>query len=111
MKRRFFTIFSAVAFLAFFAVSLFWIRFLLLGSEYVVYLHLSSSRIRIDIDQNRVTVARFAALPVDRSIPFLTLHDASIYADNTSWRRQEQDWGYGDLFGWAARPHVFAGFG
>jgi len=112
MKRRFFTIFSAVSFLTFFAVLLLWIRALLVKPQYIIYLHLPSSRIRIDIEPNTMTAARFAAAPTDRSLPTLTFYDTSNFSPTgSSWER-EPDAGYGNLYGWVPTPKPdLAGFG
>jgi hypothetical protein len=104
MKRRFITVFSAVTVLAFFAIVLLWIRALVLSPQYILYLHLPSSRIRMDIEPNRTSVARFSAVPTDRSLPTLTFYDT--YPVN-----KEPDGGYGDLYGWAPNPHSLLGFG
>jgi len=113
MKPRFFTLLSAIAFLGFFAIGLLWVRSLILRDEdHIIYVHGPSSRIRIDVEGNRITVARFPAAPDDRKLPVIVMYNPSYYdvSDYNQWRR-EADAPYGSVWEWAPHPHSFLGFG
>ena len=111
MKRRFFTAYSAIAFLVFAAIVLLWVRWMMLDSAYIAYIHLSSSRIRVDLDASAITVVRFPSAPGDRSLPTVVLYDVGIFSLDRSWDTKEADADYRYLWDRASNPHGALGFG